>query len=236
MQEAEFDKFADEYHRLHQESIGASGEDPEYFFAYKIRDLLLESTKRMSMHGRQMQVLDFGSGSGNSIPYIRDLFQGCSLTCADVSKRSLELAAQRFPEQANFVRLESSVLPFPDNSIDIVFAACVFHHIDGHLHRPILSEWRRVLRPGGMAMLYEHNPLNALTRRVVNSRAFDVNAKLISGRAMKRNFFAAGFTGAEVSYRVYFPKSLRMLRPLERVLSGIPLGAQYYAVALKGMC
>ena len=152
-----------------------------------------------------------------------------------MSQRSLELAAQRFPEQATFVRLESSVLPFPDNSVDIVFAACVFHHIDHDLHRPILSEWHRILRTGGMAMLYEHNPLNPLTRRVVNSCAFDVNAKLIPGWTMKRNFLAAGFTGAEVSYRVYFPKSLRSLRRFERVLCGIPLGAQYYAVALKGI-
>ena len=39
MDVAEFDKFADEYHNLHQENIRITGENPEYFAEYKIRDL-----------------------------------------------------------------------------------------------------------------------------------------------------------------------------------------------------
>jgi hypothetical protein len=36
MDEAEFDKFADEYYAKHAASISASGEGPEYFAEYKI--------------------------------------------------------------------------------------------------------------------------------------------------------------------------------------------------------
>ena len=39
MDVAEFDKFADEYHNLHQENIRITEENPEYFAEYKICDL-----------------------------------------------------------------------------------------------------------------------------------------------------------------------------------------------------
>ena len=42
MDEAEFDKFADEYRALHAANIRLSGEDPEYFAEYKIIDIAAE--------------------------------------------------------------------------------------------------------------------------------------------------------------------------------------------------
>ena len=35
----EFDKFAEEYLKLHSQNIRVTGEKPEYFAEYKIRDL-----------------------------------------------------------------------------------------------------------------------------------------------------------------------------------------------------
>ena len=35
----EFDKFAEEYLKLHSQNIRITGEDPEYFAEYMIRDL-----------------------------------------------------------------------------------------------------------------------------------------------------------------------------------------------------
>jgi len=39
MNASEFDKFAEEYRSLHQANIAASGEAPEYFAEYKMKDL-----------------------------------------------------------------------------------------------------------------------------------------------------------------------------------------------------
>ena len=39
MNRAEFDPFADEYQAMHRSNISASGEGPEYFAEYKMRDL-----------------------------------------------------------------------------------------------------------------------------------------------------------------------------------------------------
>lgn len=235
MDEPEFDKFADEYHALHSASIGASGEGPEYFAEYKIKDLAREY--RAAGNGRQSTplILDFGAGSGGSVPHLRAQFPDSRLTCVDVSARSLQIAQSRFPDAADFVKFDGRTLPFPDASFDIVFAACVFHHIDHDQHVALLREWLRVLRPTGMALIYEHNPFNPLTRRVVSNCEFDVNAHLITAGALKSRMHSAGFAQASVRFRVFFPRVLRHLRRFEHRLTWLPLGAQYYVLARPGV-
>ena len=90
-----------------------------------------------------------------------------------------------------------------------------------------------MLRPGGSLFVFEHNPFNPLTVRVVNTCPFDANAHLIRGSLMKRRLLGAGFASAKIRYRVFFPHFLRWLRPLEGALAWLPLGGQYYARSVK---
>ncbi|MBB5503094.1 hypothetical protein [Paraburkholderia sp. MM5384-R2] len=46
MGKAEFDSFADEYLSLHARNIAASGEAPEFFAEYKIRDIAGDDATR----------------------------------------------------------------------------------------------------------------------------------------------------------------------------------------------
>lgn len=231
MEEAEFDKFADEYHAMHVASIGLSGEGPSFFAEYKIRDLAVEHAARNGP--ADPRILDFGAGSGSSVPFVARHFKRSRLTCLDVSKRSLRLAETRFGDLARYVHFDGGNVPFESASFDIVFAACVFHHIDGDEHVRLLAEWHRVLRPGGLALVYEHNPLNPLTRRVVNSCPFDENAQLIGSAQMSQAFAKAGFTQPQTRFRMWFPHALRGLRRFEPWLARIPLGAQYYVAATR---
>ena len=230
VEEPEFDKFAQEYYAMHNSSIAVSGEGPEYFSEYKVKDLAAEYRTRTGGAVRP-RILDFGSGSGSSIPFFRSYFPGAQLTCVDVSARSLALAESRFPGLARFVRFDGHSLPFTLSSFDIVFAACVFHHIEHGRHDALLREWRRVLDRAGVAFVYEHNPLNPLTRRVVNSCEFDANACLIEASVLRTRLRDAGFVNVSVRHRVFFPRILRWLRPVEACLKWLPLGAQYYIIA-----
>ncbi len=229
MDQAEFDQFADEYYALHDRSIRASGEAPEYFARYKVRDVHAR-WQAAQPDCSAPTIVDFGAGVANSLPYFRAAFPESRIICLDVSSRSLEIAAERFPGQAEFARLGGRTIPLPPASVDIAFAACVFHHIDHAEHVPILREFRRILRPGGMAFVFEHNPFNPLTRHAVNTCPFDANARLITGRGMKRRFRAAGFAAPAIRYRIFFPGMLRRLRPAERWLHWCPLGAQYFVL------
>jgi SAM-dependent methyltransferase len=236
MNEAEFDKFADEYNTMHAAGIAISGEGPAYFAEYKIADIALvcrQLAQRAGDAGSGLQLLDFGAGIGASVPHVHKHLAGAELTCLDMSRRSLEVAERRFPKLADYVHFDGSSIPFPDGHFDIAFAMCVFHHIDHGLHVPLLEELRRVIRPGGKMFIFEHNPFNPLTVRVVNSCPFDENARLIRGAEMRKRLLRAGFGSARIRYRVFFPHALRALRPLEPALAWLPLGGQYFVHAVK---
>jgi ubiquinone/menaquinone biosynthesis C-methylase UbiE len=72
------------------------------------------------------------------------------ITATDISGGMLETlaeTAERLRLDARTVRCEAERLPFEDESFDLVFGHAVLHHIPD-LPRA-LSEFRRVLRPGG---------------------------------------------------------------------------------------
>ena len=227
MNRADFDRFADEYHALHAQNIGVTGEAPDYFAEYKIKDVFNQTRTALGTN-ENLKILDFGCGVGSSIPFWRRYFPVCHLVCADVSARSLDIANDRFRNSADYVLFEGGNLPLKSGTFDIAFSACVFHHIPGGEHVPLLREIRRVLsKNSGTLYLYEHNPLNPLTLRAVNSCPFDVGAVLIPPRRMRTQFQNAGFSGVYLGYRVFFPRALKHLRFLEPHLGFLPLGAQY---------
>ncbi len=230
MDKAEFDAVADAYAQLHARNIAASGETPEFFARYKVED----TAKEARAHGVQAsEILDFGSGIGNSLPHFGALFPQAQLTCADVSARSLAVSQSRFPHAPARYR-EITVplqLPFGTESFDLSFSACVFHHIPHAQHIAWLAELRRVTRAGGLLVVFEHNPFNPLTVSAVRTCEFDENAQLVRGHALLRSAQAAGWQQARLVYRMFFPRALAFARPAERWLRRVPLGAQYYLVA-----
>ena len=233
MDEAEFDKFADEYDAMHSASIAVYGEGTEYFAEYKIEDIAREYEHHGGMASATPRILDFGSGNGGSVPHVQKYFPNARLTCLDVSRRSLEIAQRRFPSLAQYVHFDGTHIPFPAEHFEIAYTACVFHHIDHAEHVALLRELHRVLRPGGTLFVFEHNPYNPLTVWIVKSCPFDEHARLIRGGVMMQRLTAAGFPNTSIRYRVFFPHAFRLLRPLERALAWLPLGGQYYALARK---
>ena len=126
MDEAEFDKFAAEYRTMHAANIKISGEDPEYFAEYKVIDIANEVAQRAP---RPPRVLDFGAGVGYSVPFFARHLPGARVTCLDVSRKSLELGAQRYPGQAEFTHFDGAAIPYDTATFDVALASCVFHHI-----------------------------------------------------------------------------------------------------------
>jgi SAM-dependent methyltransferase len=230
METAEFDRFADEYHAMHRRNIAITGEDPSYFSAYKIR---VWSEWLLANNIRADRILDFGAGIGNSIPYFREFLASSHLTCADVSQRSLDLARARFPGGETQLRIDGARIPAPDGVFDAVFSACVFHHIPHEAHVSWLRELRRVTAPGGAIAIFEHNPLNPITVRAVNTCPFDANAKLIPARRFAARLRDAGWDDVITRYHVFFPRALAALRRLDGALARVPLGAQYAVMAMK---
>jgi SAM-dependent methyltransferase len=212
MKAAEFDRFAEEYLADHARNIRISGESPEYFARYKVDEV----RRRWS---------------ASQAAYLASAFPSARVTGIDVSAKSLEIAGKRFPDAATLVEYDGGALPFPQASFDLVFSACVFHHIEAEEHERLFRGLRELLRPGGWLVIFEHNPLNPLTRAVVGACPFDENAVLIPARTLKARLQASGFGEVEIAYTAFFPRVLAGLRRLEGALARLPLGAQYYALA-----
>jgi len=91
--------------------------------------------------------LDLGCGDGR----LAELLQARELTLADVSPVALQRARARLPG-ATAVELDPDApLPLSDNAFELVLCAETIEHVrDTQL---LLSETRRVLRPGGRLAL-----------------------------------------------------------------------------------
>jgi SAM-dependent methyltransferase len=225
--QSEFDQFADEYLATHAENLKISGEAPDYFARYKIEEV----RRRWSRERRPEPhaVLDFGCGIGASLPHLCEAFPNARVTGLDVSEKSLAIARTRTPEKVELVLHDGgAALALPPASFDLIFTACVFHHIDADLHEPLFSALQTLLKPGGVFCVFEHNPVNPVTRYIVATCPFDANAVLIPSQTLRSRLRGAGFKKVDVSYTGFFPGSLRMLRPLEPSLKSLPVGAQYY--------
>lgn len=228
MSHAEFDAYVDEYDAQHAASVRLSGEDPDFFAAYKAA----EAARVMARAGIvPARIMDFGAGRGNCVAHLQREFPAASLTCLDVSARSLSHCEARAIRPVEPVCYDGRTLPFGDARFDLVFTACVFHHIPAEDHIRLLREIRRTLTPQGRFILFEHNPWNPLTRHAVATCPFDQHAVLISAPEMRRRFRAAGFADVSLRWTLFFPAILAALRPLERGLGWLPLGAQYCMVA-----
>lgn len=107
-------------------------------------DMALEIA-RLVPHGSQ--VLDVGCGNGFIAHHLSAIL-GKDVVGIDVTQATEARIDYRSYDGANF--------PIADNSIDAVLLCYVLHHAQDV--RAVLSEVRRVLRVGGMVLVYEDIP------------------------------------------------------------------------------
>lgn len=217
----EFDAYAGSYEEDHRSSIAASGEDPAYFHDYKIA-CLERLTPRAEQAG---PLLDFGCGIGNLTE--RFVTRYGEVHGYDPSEKSITRAKERAPG-ATF-HTDSSTLPKAHFATAVLSG--VLHHVAPSARVDLLRTVRGLLRPGGRIVVFEHNPLNPVTRRAVAACAFDDDAILLWPWESRGVLEQAGFRDVALDYIVFFPRPLAFLRSLEPKLKRLALGAQQMLVA-----
>jgi SAM-dependent methyltransferase len=224
-----FDRFRHTYRDDVQRSISFSGQDVGFFTDAKA-DLLIHVAEAAIGDPTELSVLDVGCGVGLTDSALRGRFG--TIQGVDVSEGAVAEAAQTNP-WATYRSYDGRSLPFADDSFDLAFAICVLHHIDPPDRAAFAVEMARVVRPGGLAVAIEHNPLNPFTRVAVNRCAFDEGVVLL-GRNQARRYLAASDLDPIASpYIIFFPWRARLFRAAERAITWLPLGAQYIAVGRK---
>jgi SAM-dependent methyltransferase len=218
-----FDDVAASYEQLVERSIAFGGRNHDFYLESKA-DALLELVRRRLGDLGDVRALDVGCGDGLFDKHLRTLG---ALDGVDPSEAMIERARQRNP-QVGYEVADGTALPHGDGEFDLTFAICVLHHVPRASRGAFVGELRRVTRPGGLAVVFEHNPYNPLTRLAVARCAFDEDAELLRLTETRRHLASAGLRVAEQAYMLFVPWRARRL---ERALSGVPLGAQYYVAA-----
>lgn len=218
----EFDQYASSYAELLEDPVrNRFARDPLHFHRRKWA-LIERLLKRTGVALETLRWLDVGCGGGELLALAGENFMqavGCDPSASMLSGHmSFKTYMQPSPIE----------LPFEDNSVDFVTAVCVYHHVHGEDRALLTSEIRRVLTPGGLCCIIEHNPWNPITRMIVKRCPVDVDADLLTARATNRLFEAFGFKPLRTDYFLYFPERLfERLGALESVFCKLPFGGQY---------
>ena len=226
----DFDEYANDYRSIHTDNVKISGADSFYFAEHKVQ-LLVQSEAAIA----DIRMLDIGCGDGATELFVYKYLPSWKVEAIDISEKSIVRAIEKKISNANFSVYDGKSIPFADNSFDVAFIAAVMHHIDSSLHGSLMKEIFRVLKPGGRLYLFEHNPLNPVTRYLVNTCVFDKDAKLLGYNYSKKLLQDAGFRNIEKKFILFFPRSgmLARLIKLEDKLGWLPLGGQYMYKAQK---
>jgi SAM-dependent methyltransferase len=221
-----FDRDCESYRDAVNSSIGFSGADVDFFARLKAEDLLATLRRRLGRTD-DARVLDVGCGPGVTDTYLAGRVR--ELHGADVSIEILDAAAAANP-QVGYHHYDGAALPFPDASFDATFTICVLHHVEPDKRPGLVWEMRRVTRPGGVVAIYEHNPLNPLTRVAVARCEFDEGVVLLGRGEARRLLAEAGAPPVESRYIAFFPWRPGVFRLVERGIGWLPLGGQYAVV------
>ena len=116
---------------------------------------------------------------------------------------------------------------------DLVIASCVFHHIPPQDRHTALRFCFSRLKENGHVVIFEHNPINPVTRHLVKNCPFDADAVLLSMGETTGRMRSAHLEIEVSGYCLFFPQQLASLRPFEKWLRWLPMGGQYFVCASK---
>src|SRR4051812_4215438 len=162
---ADFELYKDSYREAVNSAIRFAGQNIDYFTRVKA-DRLVDLVRRRIGDPSRATVLDVGCGIGATDAHLVDRVG--RVVGVDLFEGVVERAREANPG-AEYHVYDGRRLPLDDASVDLAFAICVVHHVPPASWPVFVAEMARVVRPGGLVAIIEHNPLNPLTRRVVRN-------------------------------------------------------------------
>jgi 2-polyprenyl-3-methyl-5-hydroxy-6-metoxy-1,4-benzoquinol methylase len=223
-QRSEFDAVAANYQQMVDENVQITGENSDYFAAYKA-NYIARNVIRGEGPGK---ILDYGCGVGLLVKHLKRCLPGIQIDGYDISASSLDRIDPAFRAQGVFTNKLGAL----GRNYDAIVLANVLHHVRLEERRALIAEAASHLAPGGKMVIFEHNPLNPLTRWAVSRCPFDEGVTLLPASEV-RSLCTDTLRLSQTDYIVFFPQWLSWVRPFERLLGWCPAGAQHATVACR---
>jgi SAM-dependent methyltransferase len=182
-------------------------------------------------HPTARTLIDLGCGTGEMAAALID--SPYEVTGVDLSPAMIEYAQQKKIPRSTFLSADAAKTGLPSGAFDAAFATALYHHVPPASRAAVARETMRLVKPGGLAIVFEHNPANPITRRTVRGCAVDKGVHLLPKSETANLLAKAGLAPVDTRYLLFFPRPLSFFSPMERWLGWIPAGGQYVVVARK---
>jgi ubiquinone/menaquinone biosynthesis C-methylase UbiE len=175
--------------------------------------------RRRALEAARGKVLEVGFGTGLNLPYYPETVN--EITAIDPESMLPDRVAERIeksPVPVNFVQLDASgKLPFADATFDSIITTWTLCSIENV--EPALAEMRRLLKPDGRYIFFEHGRSDDAKTAKWQDRFNPVEKVIGAGcninRPIDRLVKAAGFE-IENLERFVMPKTPRILGEMYR--------------------
>lgn len=121
-------------------------------------------------------LFDFGCGCGRLIRTLRQRSKPtANLYGSDIDAEAISWCKANISDATFYVNGEYPPLPFPDRSIDLVYASSVFTHLDAEHQFRWLDELKRIMKPRGYLLLtfrHKHN-IDQITNETIRQQVWD---------------------------------------------------------------
>lgn len=216
-----FDNYADNYNEHINKSFGSLENNLDYYHIKKSEIL------KMELGYQPKKILDLGCGVGTMLKLLSKQFPDSIFYAQDESPKSMDYIKKNHPNVNCLSDLNT------EEKFDLIFLSNVIHHVKSSERDDLFKKIHNLLNPEGKLFIFEHNPYNPLTLKLVANCEFDADAELIKKKDLikicKRNDLKIFKSG----YIHFFPSKLGFLFKIENYLKWLFLGAQYFCIFQK---
>jgi ubiquinone/menaquinone biosynthesis C-methylase UbiE len=174
----------------------------------------LRAMRKQLLAGAAGRVIEIGAGTGANVPWYGPGVESLTVTePVQPMVRKLEKRVRELGSDATVLRAPAEDLPFESGTFDVAVSTLVLCGVDDQPRA--LRELRRVLRPGGTLLFFEHVRSGDAKRARQQDRLNWLNRLVVRcdcNRSTLDTIRQAGFTVTEVE-NTALPKAPPFVRP-----------------------
>jgi ubiquinone/menaquinone biosynthesis C-methylase UbiE len=174
----------------------------------------LRAFREALLAGAKGHVIEIGGGTGANLPCYGPAVESLTITEPELPMlRRLERTVRKHRPAAKVLRAPAEDLPFDDHTFDVAVSTLVLCGADDQPRA--LRELRRVLRPGGQLLFFEHVRSDDPGTARLQDRVNWLNRLVVCcdcNRPTLHSIQSAGFTITQIEHTT-LPKAPKFVRP-----------------------